>query len=80
MNEQAIAKETEKAKPKEKKGVDPKEIMGFLKPRMGARFTAILGPDEIEQGVVGLKDMASGEQVTVKRDEVIACLSRRLGG
>jgi histidyl-tRNA synthetase len=48
--------------------------------RMGARYAAILGPDEIGQGVVGFKDMASGEQVTMKTDEVIAWLSRKLGG
>ncbi len=48
--------------------------------RMGARYTAIVGEDEIRQGVIGLKNMESGEQSTVKSDEVVTWLSRKLGG
>lgn len=38
MNDPVIAKEVEKTESTELKEVDPKEIMDFLKPRMGARF------------------------------------------
>ena len=47
---------------------------------MGAKYTAILGEDEVRQGVIGLKDMESGEQTTVKSEEVAAWLSQKLGG
>jgi histidyl-tRNA synthetase len=34
-------------------------------------LVAILAPDELEAGVVGLKDMVSGEQTDVERDDVV---------
>lgn len=42
-------------------------------------FVAILAPDELEAGVVGLKDMKSGDQEEVARDDVAAWLQERLG-
>ena len=48
--------------------------------KLGAKFTAIIGSEEMARGVVRLKDMASGEQSTVKLDEVVSWLCERLGG
>jgi histidyl-tRNA synthetase len=38
----------------------------------GVRLAAILGPDELEQGVVNLKHLQSREEITVPRAEVVA--------
>ena len=38
--------------------------------KTGARYTLILGDDEISTGTYSLKDMASGEQVKLKRSEL----------
>ena len=38
--------------------------------RSGARWTLILGDDELNQKVVGVKTMATGEQETVAWDEL----------
>lgn len=46
--------------------------------RLGARFAVILGEDEIRRGVVGLKDMETGEQVEVGRADVAAAIGRKL--
>jgi histidyl-tRNA synthetase len=35
--------------------------------RIGARVTLVLGPDEVENGQVTVKNLANGEQVTVAR-------------
>jgi histidyl-tRNA synthetase len=48
--------------------------------KLGVRFTAIIGSDEMARGIVRFKDMVSGEQYEVKRDEVLTWLSERLGG
>lgn len=42
--------------------------------RLAARFTAILGEDELNAGVITLKEMATGEQRTVKLDELASSL------
>jgi histidyl-tRNA synthetase len=39
--------------------------------RRGARCVIIIGGEELAAGVVGLKDLAGGDQETVKRDEII---------
>jgi len=39
--------------------------------KMGARFALILGDDEIASGTYLLKEMTSGEQVSLKRDELV---------
>ena len=41
---------------------------------------AILAPDELEAGVVAVKDMASGDQTSVPRGEVAAHIKDLLGG
>lgn len=38
--------------------------------RMSARYTAILGEDELKNGVIALKSMSTGEQRTVKLEEL----------
>ncbi|MNV79270.1 Histidine--tRNA ligase [compost metagenome] len=38
--------------------------------RMSARYTAILGEDELKNGVITVKSMNTGEQRTVKLDEL----------
>ncbi|MDR9853267.1 histidine--tRNA ligase [Paenibacillus sp. VCA1] len=42
--------------------------------RFNAKITAILGDDELERGEIALKLMATGEQQTVKLDELVAKL------
>lgn len=48
--------------------------------RRNIPFVAILAPDEVEQGVVAIKDMKSGDQETIDRDDVGDWLQRELGG
>ena len=38
--------------------------------RIGARVTLVLGPDEVENGQVAVKNLTNGEQVTVARSEI----------
>jgi histidyl-tRNA synthetase len=42
--------------------------------RMSARYTAILGEDELKNGVIALKSMSTGEQQTVKLEELAQAL------
>jgi len=42
--------------------------------KLGARFTLILGDNELNEGRYTLKNMASGEQRTVTRDEILNSL------
>lgn len=42
--------------------------------RMQAKYTAILGDDELERGEIALKSMASGEQRTIKLHELVDAL------
>ena len=42
--------------------------------RIGAKVTLVLGPDEVEQGQVAVKNLTNGEQVTVTRNEVLATI------
>ncbi len=46
--------------------------------RMGFPFAAFLGEDELAQGAVSLKDMTTGEQVSVPLSQAPAWLSDRL--
>jgi histidyl-tRNA synthetase len=48
--------------------------------RLGAKFTVIIGDDEIARGVVRIKDMVSSEQVEVTRQDVVRWVEDRLGG
>jgi histidyl-tRNA synthetase len=61
---------------------EPRKLENQLRTasRMGARYAAILGDEETEQGVVGFKDLESGEQFTIKNGAVVTWLSRKLGG
>lgn len=38
--------------------------------RIGAKVTLVLGPDEVQNGLVTVKNLLNGEQVTVARDTV----------
>ena len=42
--------------------------------RLAARYTAILGDDELERGEIALKLMTTGEQRTVKLNELAEAL------
>ncbi len=46
--------------------------------RIGVRFALTLGPDEISLGVVQVKDLVSGEQLSIQRGEVIHFLLKNL--
>jgi histidyl-tRNA synthetase len=39
--------------------------------RLGARYTLILGEDELTEGVVAIKDMATGEQEKLAPELII---------
>jgi histidyl-tRNA synthetase len=43
--------------------------------KMGARFALILGDDELAQNSVRLREMATGEESTVSRPELVKKLS-----
>jgi len=43
--------------------------------KLGARRALILGDNEISAGLYALKDMASGEQLNLSREELIAKLT-----
>ncbi|MFG2678694.1 histidine--tRNA ligase [Streptomyces sp. NPDC048392] len=47
--------------------------------RSGARYTLVLGERDLAEGVVQLKDMASGEQSAIGVNEIVAELESRLG-
>jgi histidyl-tRNA synthetase len=46
--------------------------------RSGARYTLVLGGRDLDTGTVGVKDMASGEQISVPLDGVVDELTARL--
>jgi histidyl-tRNA synthetase len=46
----------------------------------GISFALLLGPDEISRGEVGIKDLRSGDQITVPREQVAATLAGELHG
>ena len=39
--------------------------------RIGAKVTLVLGPDELEKGLVAVKNLVNGEQISVTRESVI---------
>jgi histidyl-tRNA synthetase len=43
--------------------------------KAGARFTMIIGDDEIAAGRYALKNMATGDQQTLTRDEALTALA-----
>jgi histidyl-tRNA synthetase len=46
--------------------------------RIGARFVAILGPDELERGIVTVKELSSSEQQEVERAGAAAWIREKL--
>jgi histidyl-tRNA synthetase len=46
--------------------------------RRGVRYAVIRGQDEIDAGTVGVKDLVTGDQVSVTEDELIPHLKRAL--
>jgi histidyl-tRNA synthetase len=40
--------------------------------RLGAKVTLVMGPDEVEQGQVAVKNLINGEQVSVARESLVA--------
>lgn len=48
--------------------------------RLGARFAAVLGDEELAAGTVTLREMATGAQTAVTRAGVVAALEQRLRG
>ena len=47
--------------------------------RRGIPFAAVLGPDEVERGVVSIRDMATSEQTEVPVDGAAEWIASRLG-
>jgi histidyl-tRNA synthetase len=45
---------------------------------MGMQAVLVLGPDEVAQGRLTLKDLASSTQAVIDRAEVVASLKRLL--
>ena len=45
--------------------------------RLGARYTVVIGDDEIKAGVVSLKEMATSEQREVKMENLAGELIKR---
>ena len=48
--------------------------------RSGARLALVLGDRDIEAGTVGVKDLATGDQVSVPTGAVVGEVLSRLGG
>lgn len=48
--------------------------------RIGAKIALVLGPDEIKNGTVNIKDLRSGDQQTVARDKTVATIKQILEG
>jgi len=46
--------------------------------RMGMRLAVVLGPDELAEGRAALKDLQSGQQTSVRRDELAARIQEKL--
>ena len=48
--------------------------------RIGAKVTLVLGPDEVEKGKVAVKNLLNGEQITVKREDLLDTIRGMLNG
>ena len=69
---------TDQAGPGEQAGPAPSEPRRADHPeappradRSGARYTLVLGERDLAEGVVGVKDMVSGDQRAVPLDDVV---------
>ena len=47
--------------------------------RIGAKVTLVMGPDEVEQGRVAVKNLINGEQVSVSREALLGEVRRIIG-
>jgi histidyl-tRNA synthetase len=47
--------------------------------RSGARIALVVGDRDIDAGTIGVKDLATGDQVSVPTDSVVAEVLSRLG-
>ena len=54
-----------------------KAKMGYAD-KLAVPFAVLIGEDEIKEGVLSVKDMASGEQVKLSPDEAAAYIARRV--
>ncbi|HGJ67630.1 TPA: histidine--tRNA ligase, partial [bacterium] len=45
--------------------------------KMGAKFVAIMGDDELDKGIITLRDMLSGEQESINLSMVVDVLSKK---
>jgi len=48
--------------------------------RLGARWAALIGEDELAAGTVTLRDMVTGDQTSVPRAEALAAIKQKLTG
>ncbi len=48
--------------------------------RRSVPYVALLAPDEVENDVVAIKDMKSGDQETIDREDVVSWLQSRIDG
>ena len=48
--------------------------------RIGAKVTLVIGPDEVEKSLVTVKNLVSGEQVTVAREMLVDTVRKAVGG
>lgn len=53
-------------------------LRGQMRAASGFRYAVIIGPEELRGGTVQLKDMATGQQVSVEQAQLAATLRRRL--
>jgi histidyl-tRNA synthetase len=51
-----------------------------LADRLGARYVAIIGEDEMKKGVWAVRDMAASTQEEVSADRLVAHLEEKLRG
>jgi histidyl-tRNA synthetase len=64
------------------RSVDGRGAKGAMKAadRSGARIALILGDRDLEQGVVQMKDLVTGQQTPVAFDDVLTVVSAALEG
>ena len=44
--------------------------------KIGAKYSIVIGDDEIESGELTLKNMESGEQVRISKDDIVEAIRR----
>jgi histidyl-tRNA synthetase len=48
--------------------------------RIGAKVTLVLGPDEVQNGQVAVKNLIKGEQVSVAREALVETIKKIIDG